>query len=80
MPPGREDDSQAFGNRIAMLLERAAPGTSLLDLDRDRVRGWALVRSVENALCCLDGDPGGAEGPIWATKDAAAAASLARLG
>lgn len=50
-----------------------------LDLDRERVRGWALVRSVENALWCLDDDPDGAEGAMWAAKDVHIAASLARL-
>jgi streptomycin 6-kinase len=44
-----------------------------LDLDAERVRAWALVRSVENALWCLeDGDP--------PDRDVAVAAELARLG
>ena len=49
-----------------------------LDLERDRVRGWALVRSVENALWCLEDDPaGGDDDP--AAWDVAVAACLARL-
>ena len=62
---------------IAGLVDRLA---AELDLDRERVRGWALVRSVENALWCLDDDPEGAEGAMGAAKDAAIAAGLARLG
>ena len=62
---------------IGRLVDRLA---TELDLDRERVRGWALVRSVENALWCLDDDPDGAEGAMWAAKDAAIAGSLARLG
>jgi len=43
-----------------------------LDLEGDRIRGWALVRSVENALWCLqDGDD-----PGW---DVAVATELSRL-
>jgi streptomycin 6-kinase len=61
---------------IAGLVERLARE---LDLGPDRVRGWALVRSVENALWCLEDDPDGAEERAWAAADAAVAASLARL-
>jgi streptomycin 6-kinase len=44
-----------------------------LELEPERVRGWALVRSVENALWCLqDGDD--------ASWDVAVATELARLG
>ena len=56
----------AVGRLVARLADE-------LELDSGRVRGWALVRSVENALWCLqDGDA-----PDW---DVAVAAELARLG
>jgi streptomycin 6-kinase len=58
---------------IARLIARLA---TELDLDRERVRGWALVRSVENALWCLEDDP---DGDDPAAEDAAIAARLARL-
>ena len=56
--------------RVGRLVARLADE---LELARERVRGWALVRSVENALWCLgDGGP--------ADRDVALAAELARLG
>jgi streptomycin 6-kinase len=67
--PPEADDAE-----IARLIGRLA---TELDLDRERVRGWALVRSVENALWCLEDDP---DGNDPAAEDAATAASLARLG
>lgn len=61
---------------IARLVDRLARE---LDLGRDRIRGWTLVRSVENALWCLEDHPEGAEERSPAAADAAVAACLARL-
>lgn len=56
--------------RVGTLVARLA---AELELDPERIRRWALVRSVENALWCLqDGDA-----PEW---DVAVAAELARIG
>ena len=58
-------DPPLVGRLVARLADE-------LELDPEQVRGWALVRSVENALWCLqDGDA-----PDW---DVAVAAELARL-
>jgi streptomycin 6-kinase len=61
---------------VGRLVDRLA---AELGLDRERVRGWTLVRSVEHALWCLEDDPDGAEGAMWAEKDAHIAACLSRL-